>query len=79
MSHIFQWTFWIKRKSIPYPTPKYIGSLGVFGPIVWNDLLPEKIKKCTTSSEFKDAIKFCIPTNCPCRLCKEYISGVGFI
>lgn len=28
---------------------------------------------------FKNAIKTKKPSNCPCRLCKQYIAGVGFI
>ena len=43
-------------------------SLRIFGPIVWN-----------TSAEFKNYIKSWIPNDCPCRLCKHYVQGVGYI
>ena len=54
-------------------------SLRIFGPIVWNTMLPEKFKACSSLAEFKNSIKSWIPSNCPCRLCKHYVQGVGFI
>ena len=54
-------------------------SLRSFGPIVWNTMLPEKLKVCSNLLEFKNSIKSWIPKNCPCRLCKTYIKGLGFI
>ena len=53
-------------------------SLRVFGPVVWDKMLPDRFKSCPTLPEFKHAIKTWTPTNCPCRLCKSYISGLGF-
>ena len=54
-------------------------SLRIFGPIVWNTMLPNKLKVCPNLAEFKNSIKSWLPKNCPCRLCKTYIKGVGFI
>ena len=54
-------------------------SLRIYGPIVWNDMLPERLKECSSLSEFKNMIKSWIPDNCPCRLCKNYVEGLGFI
>jgi hypothetical protein len=54
-------------------------SLRIFGPIVWNTMLPEKLKACSSLAEFKNYIKSWIPNDCPCRLCKHYVQGVGFI
>ena len=54
-------------------------SFRIFGPIVWNDMLPERLKNCTTLSEFKNMIKMWVPEHCPCRLCKTYIQDLGFI
>ena len=54
-------------------------SLRNFGPIVWNNLLPEKLKACTNLEEFKHLIKTWTPNACPCRLCKTFVHGVGFI
>ena len=53
-------------------------SLRIFGPIVWNNMLPENYKTCPTLTHFKNSIKSWIPKNCPCRLCKNYIPGLGF-
>ena len=65
------------------PTVKkvYIGenSLRSFGPIVWNTMLPKELKDCSSLVEFKNSIKSWIPNNCPCRLRKAYLRGVGFI
>ena len=54
-------------------------SLRYFGPIVWNTMLPEKLKTCASLAEFKRLIKSWIPNNCPCRLCKLYVKDVGFL
>ena len=54
-------------------------SLRSFGPVVWNTMLPEKLKSCSTLTEFKNSIKSWVPSNCPCRLCKNYVKDVGFI
>ena len=53
-------------------------SLRNFGPVVWNNMLPDKLKACSSLIEFKNAIKSWIPKNCPCRLCKNYVPGLGF-
>ena len=56
------------------------GSLRSFGPIVWNNLLPNKYKSAENVEIFKNKIKFWIPENCPCRLCKDYVTGgIGFL
>ena len=54
-------------------------SLRSFGPIVWNTMLPDKLKVCSNLVDFKHSIKSWVPQNCPCRLCKTYIKGLGFI
>ena len=54
-------------------------SLRNFGPIVWNNMLPEKYKSCQTLDEFKIAIKAWKPEDCPCELCNPIIPGVGRI
>ena len=42
-------------------------SLRSFGPVVWNDLLPNKFKSATTLNKFEHMIKLWVPTGCPCR------------
>ena len=54
-------------------------SLRSFGPIVWNNLLPNKLKTCQSLSEFKSSIKSWIPDKCPCKLCKTYVTGLGYV
>ena len=60
---------------------KYNGedSLRYFGPVVWDSMLPDKLKSIQTLEKFKMEVKKWVPTNCPCTLCKEYIAGVGFV
>ena len=57
---------------------KVENSLRYFGPIVWNNMIPDKIKVYSSLFEFKKAIKLWVPENCPCRLCKNYITDLGF-
>ena len=53
-------------------------SLRYLGSITWNSL-PIEIRNSETLSVFKSKIKVWYPDSCECRLCKEYIEGVGFI
>ena len=54
-------------------------SLRYFGPIVWDYMLPKDLKAITSIEKFKTEVKKWVPENCPCRLCKTYISQIGFI
>ena len=54
-------------------------SLRTFGPIVWNTMLPEKLKTCKNLDDFKNSIKSWRPENCKCELCKTYIQGLGYV
>ena len=60
-------------------TVKGENSLRIFGPIVWNDMLPDNIKRSSSLIEFKRLIKSWVPENCPCNLCKTYLHGVGYL
>ena len=53
-------------------------SVRSFGPIVWNNMLPEELKSYSSLTNFKKAIRTWIPKNYPCRLCKNYVKGLGF-
>ena len=46
-------------------------------PQLWN-LVPTEIKDVPSLSIFKQKITSWCSDNCPCRLCKTYISNVGF-
>ena len=66
---------------IPNVNSEYMGKLSLrwFGPVVWEIMLPECYKNITALEKSKEDIKKWIPSNCKCRLCKEYIGSVGFI
>ena len=53
-------------------------SLRHIGPKIWQKI-PNSIKILKTLNLFKNKIREWKPENCPCRLCKSFISGVGFI
>ena len=68
------------RFLIPKVNNEYTGKLSLryFGPVVWEIMLPDAYKEIKTLGKFKEDIKKWLP-DCNCRLCKTYISGVGFI
>ena len=47
------------------------------GPKIWKNL-PYSIKT-SSNKVFKENVKKWIPTNCPCRLCKPFHAGLGFV
>ena len=55
-----------------------LNSLRIIGPKIW-DLLPSDIKFTPNIESFLARIKTWKVEDCPCRLCKQYIGGVGFI
>ena len=48
------------------------------GPVIWN-LIPDEIKMSKSLESFKDKIVNWKPQGCECRLCKEYIPGLGYL
>ena len=53
-------------------------TISSLGPKIWH-IIPKNIKDSTTLNEFKSRIKKWTPALCPCRLCKTYIAGIGFV
>ena len=53
-------------------------SLAYLGPKIW-DLLPSELKDKQDVNCFKRQIRKWRPSACPCRLCSQYLHGVGFI
>ena len=53
-------------------------SVRILGPKIW-DLLPYDIKYAENLDSFQTKIKNWKVENCPCRLCKTFIEGVGFL
>ena len=45
-------------------------SIRSFGPIVWDEMLPQHLKEAINLNIFKKYIKNWIPDNCPCNLGK---------
>ena len=45
---------------------------------IW-ELIPNEIKHSSSIAAFKRKIKFWIPNQCPCKLCKTYIPNLGFL
>ena len=61
-------------KTVSYGTE----TLSFLGPKIWA-MVPECLKNTISLDEFKTKIKNWKPKNCPCRLCNNYVAGVGFI
>ena len=53
-------------------------TLAHLGPKIWA-LVPDDIKSEKSVNGFKRKIKNWSPTGCPCKLCKMYVPGVGYI
>ena len=53
-------------------------SMRYLAPKIWN-LVPENIKESPSLKSFKRGIKQWVPYGFPCRLCRQYIPGLGFI
>ena len=66
--------------SIPQVNTVYFGqnSIKYLGPLIWNSI-PTALRNIEYFVECKSLIKNWKPSNCPCRLCKDYIPQVGFV
>ena len=53
-------------------------TISSIGPKIWH-IIPTAIKNAATLNEFKRTLKQWKPDLWPCRLCKTYIAGVGFV
>ena len=74
-----------KTRQRPYFRSKEINSvfneeesLSFLGPKIWEQV-PDKIRELVDISTFKEEIKHWKPTSCPCRNCRTFIDGVGFL
>ena len=65
---------------VPQTNTVYNGeeTISVLGPKIWN-ALPEDLRTKETLPSFKSGLKNINFDFCPCRLCKKYIPGVGFL
>ena len=53
-------------------------TLRFLGPKIW-EIIPLSTKESSSLNIFKNKIKNWTPENCPCKLCKVYVQGVGFV
>ena len=53
-------------------------SISYFGSVIWNSI-PAELREMNSFQVFQSEIKTLRPTNCPCRLCKNYIENLGFV
>ena len=65
---------------VPFVRTVYHGteSISYLGSKIW-DFIPSELKKAQSLNNFKKSIRKWTPNNCPCRLCKKYVNGVGFM
>ena len=63
---------------LPFARTVYHGTKNIsyLGPKIWN-IVTIELKNAQSFNSFKKFIKKGIPNNCPCRLCKRYLDGVG--
>ena len=62
----------LKQKIYGMETISYLGLM------IWN-LLPNYMKEISNFQICKKEIKSWIPQNCPCKLCKPYVAGIGYL
>ena len=53
-------------------------SISYLGPKIW-ETLPSETQECKTLFGFKSNMKSWNLINCPCKLCKTDIGGLGYI
>ena len=54
------------------------GNLAYLGPLIW-DIIPREFKEEVNLISFKKRIRQWKPLGCPCRICKKFVVGLGFI
>ena len=65
---------------VPFARTVYHGteSISSLGPKIW-DIVPAELKQNQSLNSFKKSIRKWVPHDCPCRFCKRYIGGTGFL
>ena len=53
-------------------------SIRHLGPLIW-EMVPRRLKISPNLSHFKEEIRKWRPMSCPCRLCKPFLQGVGYL
>ena len=65
---------------VPFARTVYHGteSISFLGPKIW-DIVPAQLKQNQSLNSFKKSIRKWVPQDCPGRLFKRYIGGIGFL
>ena len=63
---------------VPFAGTVYTESISYLGPKIW-DIVTAELKQNQSLNSFKKSIRKWVPQDCPCRLCKRYIGGIGFL
>ena len=53
-------------------------TISYLGPKIWN-MVPEEIKQKPSLFAFRREIKQWVPSNCPCKICKNVLPHIEFI
>ena len=48
------------------------------GPIIWS-FVPEDVKNAESLDIFKTQVKCLTFDKCPCKICKQYVQGIGYL
>ena len=66
--------------SVPQVNTVYFGqnSIRYLGPLIWNSI-STALENVEAFVEFKSFFKNWKPSNCPCKLRRDYIPQVGFV
>ena len=80
MSKLFVYNDKTNKFTLPVFHSEKMGkkSWQYYGPIVWNSMIPDNIKDSVNINMFKGKIKSWVPDNCKCKLCIDFIPGVGY-
>ena len=65
---------------VPFARTVYHGTerISYLGPKIWG-IVPGKLKQNQSLNSFEISIRKWVPQDCPCRLCKRYTGGIGFL
>ena len=72
------------KKKMNFKFPKAITThFGIetvsrMGPIIWN-FVPEDMKNAKSLDIFKTQVKCLTFDKCPCKICKQYVQGIGYL
>ena len=65
---------------IPMANTTHFGLKAIrgMGPIIWS-FVPEDMKNAKSLDVFKTQVKCLTFDKCPCKICKQYVQGIGYL